>query len=181
MADLQQSILRDELGELHAYAREFFRIQILWIIFVGTVNVVALSVFFSESLNFEVTAKPPLCIAFAILNLATAAQCFIRRFDYQLLANQIDETYRALTGDGASQRGAFIFPLEWSVRTSSLYTLATALLAATWGICCLHVWRHEQLPYWVYFICIAVFLIVMTALGVILGRQVTDRRRQLAA
>jgi hypothetical protein len=181
MADPAESILRDELKELHAYAREFFRIQILWIFLVGLTNMAGLTLVFAEKLDFAVTAKPPLCVGFILLNLATAVQCIVRRIDYRILGNQIDEASQALTRQTETQPRRSTFPLQWCVRTTTLYTVLAALLSVGWMLCMLHVWRHEDAPAWEYQICLGVLVVVGIAFGVMLRSQVVRGRRQLEA
>ena len=181
MADTAELMLRDELRELHAYAREFFRIQIIWISLVCLVNMAGLALVFSDNLGFTVTAKPPLCVGLILLNLATAVQCYIRRIDYQLLGRRIDNAQKSLKLQSASPARPSVFPLEWCVRSSTLYTLLSSLLSAAWMLCMLHVWRHEDAPAWEYYICIGVLMVVGIVFCVILVSQVARGRRQLAA
>ena len=178
MANKDESMLLDELRELHAYVREFFRVQMSWVIFIGAANIVALLAFFSEGIRLEATTKPPLCAGFALLNLVTAAQFVVRRFDYQLLGKLIDEIRASFAAAPPERRD--LFCQELILRTGGLFTLATSLLAVVWAVCCLHVWKHESLPILVYIVSGAVFLIVVAAIGTILGRQIAKRQRQLA-
>ena len=181
MADSTESILRDELRELHAYAREFFRIQIVWVSLVSLVNMAGLALVFSDTLGFAVTAKPPLCVGLILLNLATAVQCYVRRIDYQVLGSRIDKSHQSLTEMSARPARSSVFPLEWSVRTSTLYTLLSTILSASWMLCMLHVWWHEDAPAWEYHICLGVLLVVGIVFCVMLLIQIARGRRQLEA
>lgn len=178
MTQLEESVLRDSLRELHAYTREFFRVQMSWVMFIGIANVAALLAFFSRGIDLESNAKPPLCVAFSLLNLLTAAQFLVRRFDFQLLGKQMREKSSAL-GGGSDRSADPFFPLELIARTGRLFTLAALLLAAVWGVCCLHVWNHETMSIWVYIISAIVFLVVAISIGLILARQIFRLRQQL--
>lgn len=175
----EEAGMRDDLRELNAHAREFFRIQMLWVMFIGMVNVGALVAFYSQGIRLESNVKPPLCVAFALLNLLTAAQFIVRRFDFQLLERQMDQTRRVLGYQTREGRDLFS-PLELMIRTGRLFTLAMLLLAAVWGVGCLHVWNHETMPIWVYIASAIAFVVVAIVLGFILGRQILKRQRQLA-
>lgn len=179
MNHLEEAGIRDGLRELNAYAREFFRIQMLWVMFIGMTNVGALVAFYSQGIRLEANVKPPLCVGFALLNLLTAAQFVVRRFDFLLMGRQMDE-FRHRLGYPTGKEGAPFLPLELMIRTGRLFVLAMLLLAAVWAVGCLHVWNHETMPVWVYIASAVTFVVVAAVIGFVLGRQILNRRQHLA-